>query len=349
MANGNISARCWRVTRHFNDAASAASMLEEAKDQWISDKVDYVCFQLEECPTTQRLHWQMFIHCPKTIRRNALRLLLPALGQYVPQTTDGTPLQNVTYCTKDETRVDGPWIYGELPTMGKKQTTAAVVAYFAEYPNSSVEDIASEFPVFAFHNYGKIEEMVCRAKRYKVDFSDFVLRDWQSAVLAQVEPEADDRHVIWVTDLVGKKGKSKLAKFLVQTKGAVILSGKVADMAFVYKNNQAPIVCFDIARAECNTVDHIYSFAEKLKNGELNSGKYQSVSMQIKPPHVIIFSNKTWDRARFSIDRVIEFDLQTWVAPVQVEDEDELPLDSQVLQGLFDDLLENPLPPDNLW
>jgi len=349
MANGNISARCWRVTRFFNDDAAVRSCFEEAKDNWISDKVDYVCFQLEACPTTGRLHWQMFIHCPKTIRRNALRLLLPALGQYVPQTTDGSPLENITYCTKDETRVDGPWIYGELPSMGRKETTAAVVAYFAENPDATVKEIASEFPVFAFHHYNKIEEMVCRAKRHKVDFDDFILRDWQSAVVEQVEGEADDRHIIWVTDLVGNRGKSKLAKFLVHTKDAVILSGKLADMALVYKNNQAPIVCFDVARAESNMVDHIYGFAEKLKNGELNSGKYQSVSMSIKPPHVIIFSNKTWDRHRFSIDRVIEFDLQTWVAPVPVGDEDELPLDSQVLQDLFDDLLENPLPPDNLW
>lgn len=348
----NMNSRAWIVTRHFEDLATATALRLET--DWINEKVDYVVFQLEETPTTQRLHWQMYIHCTRPVRRNAIRSMFPSLGAYIPQPANGTPEQNKIYCTKIETRVERPWEFGVLPKRGKKETTAAVVEWYALNPNATVDDIVGEFPVFAFHNYSKIEDMVCRSKKHKVDFSDFVLYPWQKAVVQEVSGEADDRHIVWVTDTVGKAGKSKLAKYLAQTMGAVQLGGKLADMALVYKNNQAPIVVFDVARAESRLVDHIYGFAEKLKNGELQSGKYQSVSMQVKPPHVIIMSNISWDRARFSVDRVVEYNLQTWVeapvAPPPTEvDEVGVDFDPAMLDALLEDLMENPLPPDNIW
>ena len=48
---------------------------------------------------------------------------------------------------------------------------------------------------------------------------------------------------------------------------------------------------------------------EALKSGFVFTTKYQSRQVTFKPPHVIYFSNASWDREKFSHDRVVEIDL----------------------------------------
>jgi hypothetical protein len=64
-----------------------------------------------------------------------------------------------------------------------------------------------------------------------------------------------------------------------------------------------------VSRSEKEFSHDVYSMAENLKNGTVISSKYQSESLMFKPPHVIVFSNRTWDRSRWTITRVVEFDL----------------------------------------
>jgi len=311
----NPSSRKWMCTRFFESETTATDLRNET--DWTPAGIDYVCFQLERAPTTDRLHWQMFIHCSRNMRRTQVKRLLPCLGTYEPQIADGTAEQNRTYCTKVESRIEGPWEFGTFPKMGKKETTTAVIEWMAENPDATADDVEVAFPVFCLHNYNKVQDLCFRRKKVRVDFSDFILRPWQKHIVDLLSKPPDDRTIYWVTDLVGRAGKSKLAAFLCETMGATELGGRKQDMAHMYKNHQAPIAIFDVARACTGNLGDMYEFSEKLKDGRLVSTKYCSVSMRIKPLHVIVFSNSSWDRAAYSHDRMVEFNLQTWVPPVE--------------------------------
>ena len=98
-----------------------------------------------------------------------------------------------------------------------------------------------------------------------------------------------------------------MVRHLICTRGAVQLEGKVADMAFMY--NSEPIVCFDVTRAQAEVSDHLYSFAEKLKNGSVISTKYETKAKHFAPPHVVFFANKDCPAGVFSADRIELIDL----------------------------------------
>eukprot|EP00798_Chlamydomonas_sp_ICE-L_P021992 gene21992-29050_t len=240
----NPSSRGWICTRHFQSHSTATEIREET--DFMPAGIDYVVFQLESAPTTGGLHWQMYIHCERTMKRTQIVRLFPCLGACVPQPASGTPEQNKTYCSKLDTRVEGPWEFGVMPHRGKTQTTEAVIEWMNEHEGCTVDEVEQEFQVFAFHNYNKIQELCFRRKRVKVDFSTWVFRAWQKAVVELLRQEPDDRTIIWVTDIVGKAGKSKLATFLCETMGAIELGGDKKDMAFMYRNKQAPIAIFDL-------------------------------------------------------------------------------------------------------
>ncbi len=71
-------------------------------------------------------------------------------------------------------------------------------------------------------------------------------------------------------------------------------------------------MCFDISRAAAEHSDHLYSMAEKLKNGFYLSTKYESVMKVFRPPHVLFFSNFHPDENKWSRDRVQLWDLDNW-------------------------------------
>ena len=103
---------------------------------------------------------------------------------------------------------------------------------------------------------------------------------------------------------------SHLVKHLIRNHGATKLSGKVADMAYQY--NSERIACFDVTRAQAGPggpSDHLYSFAEELKNGDIVSGKYVSCEKDFDAPHVVFFSNYLPDEGKWSKDRVHLIDL----------------------------------------
>lgn len=139
--------------------------------------------------------------------------------------------------------------------------------------------------------------------------SSFVPRSWQQGVISQVLGDADDRHILWVRDSLGGQGKSRLTRYLCLEKGAMSLSGRLADMMYAFSQAPAPIVIFDISRAQAEHSDHLYTMAEHLKNGQFFSTKYNSRCVFFTPPHVLFFANTMYDQCKWSADRVKLIDL----------------------------------------
>nr|QTE03449.1 MAG: replication protein [Acanthis flammea CRESS-DNA-virus sp.] len=146
-------------------------------------------------------------------------------------------------------------------------------------------------------------------KRIHIEDQPLVLTDqidnlypWQAGLRDELLQLPDRRKVIWYTDLLGGKGKSEFAKYMEQTHAAVLFSnGKFADMAYILPKNPR-IVIIDLVRGDSD--DKIcYAFIEALKNGRVQSTKYEPILKRFNAPHVVVFSNFAPDKHKLSEDR----------------------------------------------
>jgi len=92
----------------------------------------YYTFQLELGGVTEYAHWQVYVEYDRERRWETLCREYP---QCHVECRKGQPSEAAEYCSKDETRLDGPWTYGTLPRddeQGKRNDIhalhAAVVA-----------------------------------------------------------------------------------------------------------------------------------------------------------------------------------------------------------------------------
>lgn len=246
-------------------------------------------------------HYQGYVEWLRPLRLAAVKKLLPT-AHLEPRA--GSREQARAYCMKEESRVDGPWESGEWEThQGKRTDLEAACEVLKE---EGLKRVAEEMPsVFVkFHKGLSALEKISRVKPRDLDF---VPRPWQAKILRLVvDCPADDRKIMWVTDVDGNIGKSRLASHLIMEHGAIELSGRVVDMGYAY--NSEPIVIFDISRTQADNLNHLYSFAEQLKNGRFLSTKYESEMKLFKPPHVIFFSNSPHEEGKWSKDRIQVFD-----------------------------------------
>jgi hypothetical protein len=70
--------------------------------------------QKEKCPETNREHFQGFMCLKTPSRLGRVKELLNCESAHVEK-AKGSPTQAWEYCTKEETRIDGPWKYGQIP------------------------------------------------------------------------------------------------------------------------------------------------------------------------------------------------------------------------------------------
>lgn len=169
-------------------------------------------------------------------------------------------------------------------------------------------DIAGRFPA-AFIKYPQgVMNMIATLRLPPKPRELVELRTWQARLMGLLKEEADDRHIWVVLDEKGGAGKSSLISHALHEFGneAIMLSGKIADMAHMYDGQR--VVFIDQSRTASEYAGATYSFAESLKNGIINKTKYMSEMYRFKPPHVVFMVNTvvpkgTWsaDRARYMI------------------------------------------------
>lgn len=76
--------------------------------------VRFVVGQLEQCPDTGRRHFQCYLEFTRPSRGSALSRLLGVPSPSLRfEAARGSGDQNTDYCTKEDTRISGPWQAGE--------------------------------------------------------------------------------------------------------------------------------------------------------------------------------------------------------------------------------------------
>lgn len=144
----------------------------------------YIVYQKESTPSTGRLHFQGYIllKSPRTLK--FVREILksdPHLEKRL-----GSHEQAKAYCTKEESRVEGPWEQGTEPKPGKRTDILGAKKILDE--GGSISEVAES-------NF----ELWCR--NYKA---------FEKYILLKVKVRSEAPHVIWIHGPSGT-GKSKRA------------------------------------------------------------------------------------------------------------------------------------------
>jgi len=132
---------------------------------------------------------------------------------------------------------------------------------------------------------------------------------WQEFVINFLSLPANDRTINHIYDPIGESGKSKLTMHLEDNLDFTILSNmKTADASYLWQSNN---VCFDFSRKQEDKIN--YAVMEDLKNGRINSTKYECCRKKTKNNiHVICFANFLPKFDAFSLDRWKIYELEKW-------------------------------------
>jgi len=146
---------------------------------------------------------------------------------------------------------------------------------------------------------------------------------WQGDIIKSLIDEststiktADDRTIVWIEDLQGGNGKSKLVKW------CCFNYDDCAKVSFGTANQlrSSLIACgvkkiyfIDIPRTlgDDDSMGSMFSAIEDLKNGFLVSAMYgKHQSLMLDPPHIIIFSNQGCPDRFLSADRWFKYSIR---------------------------------------
>lgn len=128
------------------------------------------------------------------------------------------------------------------------------------------------------------------------------LYDWQKEIWDLCLTVPDDRTIHWYWEPDGCCGKTALVKMLCLKQGGFLFGGSEKDIASRCLLTGAPRLCL---MNLCRTSEGRISFSaiEALKDGLIQSGKYEGGQMVFNSPHVIIFANYAPDMEALSVDR----------------------------------------------
>jgi len=242
--------------------------------------VDYI-FQEESGNAQQRRHFQGAFRTKIRVRFSTLMHMFnqsfpPEDGHDLRYLTlnrmIGTWQESVTYCSKSETRVGNTYSSHSLK----------------RYEGEDIEFLGDKKRRFPWQNT-LIDEIFSH--------DQITIKD------------SDDRSIMWIFDSKGNSGKSKFVKYLCANNPDIvkISFGTAAQLRSAIISIGIKSVYFiDMPRTitEEDSIPSLVSTLEDLKNGFVVSvfyGKYQQLLM--KPPHVIVFSNKTCPVHMLSYDR----------------------------------------------
>lgn len=277
---------------------------EESEDPKAWKGVDYLVYQLEQ-GADGTPHYQGYVELSKKGRISALKKLNPRAHW---DRRNGTQAQAIAYCTKDDTRVEGPWEQGSQTNQGKRTDLEAACATAAdEGINACRQQHPSEFA-----KYAKNLQMIAAGAKLdratlkrKSVYDNVELRPWQNALVAKLSTPPDDRKIIWLWEATGNVGKTWMAKYLaVQNMATVLDCSKAADLKYLLRPHEGDVVVFNLPRCVDEQFrGHVYLLCEQIKDDLVINTKYESCAIPLGPQHVVVFANEPPDYTKWSEDR----------------------------------------------
>ena len=268
------------------------------------DQVNYLCWQRERGDQGTP-HLQGFIVCKKQLRLSAVKALVGQKAHL--EVCKGSPESNRKYCSKE-----GGEDFTEIGTLPESsQGKRADLDGFKEAVKGgelSIKRIREDY-----------SEIIAKYPRFVREYLDdntplpdmemHELFVWQEDLNKKLIHEADDRQINFIYDPKGNKGKTWFAKYYasLHDNAQILSSGKAADLAYALIPNLR-VLFINVTRQQ---VDYLnYSFLEAVKDGVVQSPKYESRVRYFNKVHVVVLMNQMPDMSKLSEDRynIIQLD-----------------------------------------
>ncbi|AUM61699.1 Rep [uncultured virus] len=264
----------------WNEDLDSERLLE--LEAFLKTFCDSYVFQKEKGETTGRLHLQGFLQLKVRKRHPTLLSLFKMKFENINQLTIermmGTKEEAIAYCTKTDTRISRPRYYG-FPTPYE----ASDLQIF----NNSV----NWYP-------------------WQKSFMELIF----NKDLTIKEP--DDRTIIWIQDLMGNSGKSKLVKhvcFNYPEESCKLSFGSSTQLrSACITAGPKKLYFIDVPRTlgKDDDINDLISVIEDIKNGFVVSSMYgKHQQMMFDPPHIVVFANVFCPQNALSSDRLRQFTL----------------------------------------
>nr|ACC78706.1 replication protein [Gossypium darwinii symptomless alphasatellite] len=258
--------------------------------------VSYACWQEEESPTTRRRHLQGYLQLKTKKSLSAVKSLFGDLNPHLEKQRARRTDYARDYCMKEETRVSGPFEFGDYCPSGshKRRQRESVIR--------SPVRMAEENPSLFRRVKAKIAEEEFQKTAYEILISN--LKSCQLRLKTLLERAPDDRTIFWVYGPDGGEGKSTFARDLYRSGTWFYPRGGSADnVSYQYIGQLGNNIVFDIPRDKKDYLQ--YSLIEMFKDRLIVSNKYEPLMAPlINCIHVVVMSNFLPDFEKISQDRV---------------------------------------------
>lgn len=136
------------------------------------DKMHMLCGQIEKCPTSGKLHWQLFIKYRSPTRLSAVKKFFGLDSIHLEPKKFGKDEDMAKYCSKSETSIPGTYFeHGSIVSQGCRTDLKKTAEEISN--GRKVDDIAIEDPTL-YHQYGrtlnKLEDLALR-KRVRTEMT----------------------------------------------------------------------------------------------------------------------------------------------------------------------------------
>lgn len=145
----------------------------------------YIIFQLEE-GEEHTPHFQGYVELSKQTRFNTVADAFDG-GKAHLEARKGTPREAQVYASKEETRVDGPWEYGQISKQGARTDLADAVASLR---TGGISAVVEQHP----EQYVKFGNGLSRLHTH---LTKYVRRDPPTVTLLFGAPDSGKSHMVW--------------------------------------------------------------------------------------------------------------------------------------------------------
>lgn len=272
--------------------------------------IQFFIYQLELCPTSNRIHYQGYFQLKKKERLSYLKKNISDRAKFI--LANGTAEDSIIYCSKDKTKLKGPWSGGRPKNKGQRTDFEELAQYILD--GGEITDDIKKSLLFGRH-YKYFQDLILKTK---LKNENLILQEKMKnfnptkiqLLIRDLLEKQHKRQVLWIYDENGNKGKSEFCHWLksLDTNNVFLTTNcKHADMMHMY-NNQRTIL-FDYTRAQEEQIN--YTSIEQFKSGNIIKTKYESSNYIIKDNiKVAIFANFMPDIKKLSKDRwfIVKFD-----------------------------------------
>lgn len=254
--------------------------------------IRYMAGQLER-GAQGTLHLQVYVQLRDPQRPGFVRALFEDRA-HIEYCRDNSACR--TYCMKGETRVEGPWEFGQW-TQNKGPHG---VKTLGELMALSPDERLGLTPV-VYNQLARAEDHYRKhLKKERGPFA-YSYHPWQLQLSARLGV-VEDRRIIWIYDPLGGTGKTRFASWLASDSNSIYITiEKKENLLYMVEDYHYTII-MDVARSEIEFLN--YATLEKLKDGFWVNGKYEGKRVHREAPaNVIVMANSMPDTDKLSRDR----------------------------------------------